>query len=124
MIDQIEEYYEGRLSEIDGKLRTYAEVMDQLRHGTPEGGALCVDSIQEQIDRTSRLRKNHALQRQMHVMLDMIEELDLKYVLLQLRRDSLEREYAKVRERCMDSTLDLKGAMAPFFVDGEVPDYE
>ena len=83
-----------------------------------------MDAIQEQIDRTSRLRKNHALQRQMHVMLDMIEELDLKYVLLQLRRDSLEREYAKVRERCMDSTLDLKGAMAPFFVDGEVPDYE
>lgn len=124
MIDQIEEYYEGRLSEIDGKLRTYAEVMDQLRHGTPEGDTLCVDAIQDQIDRTSRLRKNHALQRQMHVMLDMIEELDLKYVLLQLRRDSLEREYAKVRERCMDSTLDLKGAMAPFFVDGEVPDYE
>lgn len=124
MIDQIEEYYEGRLSEIDGKLRTYTEVMDQLRHGTPEGDTLCVDAIQDQIDRTSRLRKNHALQRQMHVMLDMIEELDLKYVLLQLRRDSLEREYAKVRERCMDSTLDLKGAMAPFFVDGEVPDYE
>lgn len=124
MIDQIEEYYEGRLSEIDGKLRTYTEVMDQLRHGTPEGDTLCVDAIQDQIDRTSRLRKNHALQRQMHVMLDMIEELDLKYVLLQLRRDSLEREYAKVRERCMDSTLDLEGAMAPFFVDGEVPDYE
>lgn len=124
MIDQIEEYYEGRLSEIDGRLRTYTEVMDQLRHGTPEGDTLCVDAIQDQIDRTSRLRKNHALQRQMHVMLDMIEELDLKYVLLQLRRDSLEREYAKVRERCMDSTLDLKGAMAPFFVDGEVPDYE
>lgn len=124
MIDQIEEYYESQLSEIDGKLRTYTEVMDQLRHGTPEGDTLCVDAIQDQIDRTSRLRKNHALQRQMHVMLDMIEELDLKYVLLQLRRDSLEREYAKVRERCMDSTLDLKGAMAPFFVDGEVPDYE
>ena len=124
MIDQIEEYYEGRLSEIDGKRRTYTEVMDQLRHGTPEGDTLCVDAIQDQIDRTSRLRKNHALQRQMHVMLDMIEELDLKYVLLQLRRDSLEREYAKVRERCMDSTLDLEGAMAPFFVDGEVPDYE
>lgn len=124
MIDQIEEYYEGRLSEIDGKLRTYTEVMDQLRHGTPGGDTLCVDAIQDQIDRTSRLRKNHALQRQMHVMLDMIEELDLKYVLLQLRRDSLEREYAKVRERCMDSTLDLEGAMAPFFVDGEVPDYE